>query len=186
MASLAPLREIEYPAVARIVLGFRREDVADPLGGFGFLVPEAERLSILGTTFSSSIFANRAPSGHVTLTSFIGGCRNPELATREPDELFERTLQDLQRVLGVRGKAVYQHHALFPSAIAQYNVGYGRFMELMAETEARCPGLFFAGSYRNGISLGNSIVAGQDAASRVAGHLFPAAASCRETLEDAA
>ena len=167
---LAALGEIAHPTVARIVLGFRREDVADPLDGFGFLVPEVERLSILGTTFSSSIFANRAPAGHVTLTSFVGGCRNPELATREPDELFERTVRDLQRVLGVRGKPVYRHHALFPWAIPQYNVGYGKFMTLMTEAEERHPGLFFAGSYRNGISVGNSIVAGQEAASRLANY----------------
>ncbi|MCX6966678.1 MAG: protoporphyrinogen oxidase [Verrucomicrobia bacterium] len=166
--SLAALGEIEHPSVARIVLGFRREDVADPLDGFGFLVPELERLSILGTTFSSSIFANRAPEGHVTLTSFMGGCRSPELANRAPDELFERAAQDLKAVLGVRGKPTYQHHALFPWAIPQYNVGYGKFMDLMAETETRHPGLFFAGNYRNGISVGNSIVAGQEVASRVA------------------
>ena len=168
--NLAALGEIEHPQVARIVLGFRREDVADPLEGFGFLVPEAERLSILGTTFSSSIFANRAPSGHVTLTSFVGGCRNPELATLDPETLFERTRRDLERVLGVRGRPTYQHHALFPWAIPQYNVGYGKFMDLMTQTEARHPGLFFAGNYRNGISVGNSIVAGQEAASRLASY----------------
>jgi len=167
-ASLATLGEIEHPSVSRIVLGFRREDVADPLNGFGFLVPEIERLSILGTTFSSSIFANRAPAGHVTLTSFIGGCRNPELADREPDELFDRTVRDLQKILGVHGKPTYQHHVLFPAAIPQYNVGYGKFMTFMAETEARHPGLFFAGNYRNGISLGNSMVSGQEVATRVA------------------
>ena len=167
MVSLASLGEIKHPAVARIVLGFRRDDVADPLSGFGFLVPEAERLSILGTTFSSSIFANRAPEGHVTLTSFIGGCRNPELATRTPEELVDRTLQDLRRVLGVRGRPVYQHHVLFSSAIPQYNIGFGKFLTFMADTEAGHPGLFFAGNFRTGISLGNSIVAGQEAAGRV-------------------
>jgi len=168
--SLAALGEIEHPAVARIVLGFRREDVAYPLDGFGFLVPEVERLNILGTTFSSSIFANRAPAGHVTLTSFIGGCRNPELAARDADELFDRTLQDLRRVLGVRGKPVYQHHVLFPAAIPQYNVGYGKFMDFMTEAEEKHPGLFFAGNYRNGISVGNSMVAGQEVAGRIANY----------------
>ena len=169
--NLAALGEIKHPTVARIVLGFRRDDVADPLDGFGFLVPEVERLSILGTTFSSSIFANRAPAGHVTLTSFIGGCRNPELATRDPDELFDLATRDLQRVLGVRGKPTYQHHVLFPWAIPQYNVGYGKFLTLMTEAEASHPGLFFAGNCRNGISLGNSIVSGQEVASRIASHL---------------
>ena len=169
-ASLAVLGEIEHPSVARIVLGFKREDVADPLEGFGFLVPEIEGLSILGTTYSSSIFANRAPVGHVTLTTFVGGCRNPELAGRDADELFDLTVKDLQRVLGVKGKPTYQHHVLFDRAIPQYNVGFGRFSDAMTDLEKRMPGLFFAGTFRDGISLGNAIVAGQEIAGRIAAH----------------
>lgn len=169
--SLATLGEMEHPAVSRIVLGYRREDVRDPLEGFGFLVPEVERLSILGTTFSSSIFAGRAPAGHVTLTSFVGGCRNPELAHCDPERLFELTHRDLERVLGVQGKPTYRHHVLFPWAIPQYNVGYAKFAGFMDRTEAQCPGLLFAGTFRNGISVGNCIVAGDAIAERTADFL---------------
>ena len=166
--SLSIMGDIEHPPVARIVLGFRREDVADPLDGFGFLVPEVEGLSILGTTYSSSIFDQRAPEGHVILTSFVGGARHPELASRDPEFLFDTTVRDLERVLGVRGKPVYRHHVLFPKAIPQYNTGFRRFADFMSDTENRLPGLFFAGNYRDGISLGNSMVAGQDIAERIA------------------
>jgi hypothetical protein len=37
----------------------------------------------------------------------------------------------------------------------------------MADAEARLPGLFFAGSFRDGISAGNCLVAGDDMAGRV-------------------
>jgi oxygen-dependent protoporphyrinogen oxidase len=168
LPSLNLLGEIEHPPVARIVLGFRREDVADPLHGFGFLVPEIEPFNILGTTFSSSIFPGRAPEGHVTLTTFVGGERQPELARREPEALVALVVRDLEKLLGVRGKPVFHHHVLFPHAIPQYNVGYARFQERMDTLEARLSGLFFAGNYRNGVSLGNSIVAGQEIAERIA------------------
>jgi len=161
------LEEMVHPPVARMTMGFRREDVADPLDGFGFLVPKAENLSILGTTFSSSIFANRAPSGHVLLTTFVGGCRQPKLAVQPAENLFELTLRDLRRILGVRGKPTYQHHCLFPRAIPQYNVGHKKFVDFMNATETRLPGLYFAGSYRDGISAGNCIVSGHDVADRI-------------------
>ncbi len=161
------LKEMRHPPVARITMGFRREDVTDPLEGFGFLVPKAENLNILGTTFSSSLFANRAPAGHVLLTTFVGGCRQPELATQSADKLFDLTWHDLQRILGVRGKPTYQHHCLFPQAIPQYNVGYKKFADFMNATEAQLPGFYFAGNYRDGISAGSSIVSGHDAAERV-------------------
>ncbi|SRR5581483_154141 len=165
--SLASLREIEHPPVASVVLGFRQEDVPHPLNGFGFLVPEIERFSILGTTFSSSILPNRAPAGHVTLTSFIGGCRNPELALRDAETLIDLTRADLRRVLGITAKPMFAHHALFSKAIPQYNVGFARFKQLMDDAETKLPGVFFAGTYRDGISLGSAIVSGDNVATRI-------------------
>ena len=163
----SPLSQIHYPPVASVALGFRREDVAHPLDGFGMLIPEKERFSILGTLFSSSLFPNRAPDGHVTLTSFLGGVRQPELALRGPEELVAVTVQDLRALLGVKGRPTFQHVAFFPKAIPQYEVGYGRFEDLMREVEAKAPGFFLAGNYRHGIALGDSIVSGHRVADEV-------------------
>ena len=166
--TLAPLAEIHHPPVAVLALGFRREDVANSLDGFGFLVPEKERRNILGATFSSTLFANRAPAGHVLLTSYIGGCRAPDLAVRETATLVDLTLRDLKAILGVRSQPAFVHRTLVPKAIPQYEVGYGRFKDLMSDIENKMPGVFFAGSYRDGISLANSLVSGHDVAGRIA------------------
>lgn len=161
------LSQIRYPPVASIVLGFRREEVAHPLDGFGMLIPQVEGFKILGTLFSSSLFPNRAPASHVTLTSYVGGTRAPELATDDTDVLVELILKDLRAILGVTGQPTFVHHALFRRAIPQYEVGYGRFKDLMDEIEANAPGFFLAGHYRDGISLGDSIVSGHTAAERI-------------------
>jgi protoporphyrinogen oxidase len=42
----------------------------------------------------------------------------------------------------------------------------------MTEIEALSPGLFFAGHYRDGISLGDSIVSGVNIADRVEQFMF--------------
>jgi oxygen-dependent protoporphyrinogen oxidase len=55
----------------------------------------------------------------------------------------------------------------YPKAIPQYNLGYGRYRELMREIEAEAPGLFLAGHYRDGVSLSDSIVSGCNAAERM-------------------
>jgi oxygen-dependent protoporphyrinogen oxidase len=57
----------------------------------------------------------------------------------------------------------------WPKAIPQYNVGYGHFRARMTAIEQQAPGLRLAGSYRDGISLGDSIVSGANAAERVIG-----------------
>jgi oxygen-dependent protoporphyrinogen oxidase len=165
--SLAPLGEILYAPAASLVLGFRREDVTHPCSGFGVLVPEVERLNILGVIFSSSLFPDRAPAGHVTLTCYVGGLRAPELATRDTKSIVEVALGDLRTLLGVKGRPVFVHHTVYPKAIPQYEVGFGRFRDLMNNLETKAPGLFLAGHYRDGISLSDSIVSGAKAAGRI-------------------
>ena len=152
--------EIRHPPVASVVLGFRREDVAHPCDGFGMLIPRIEGFKILGTIFSSALFPNRAPSGHVLLTTYIGGERQPELASLSADELVKLVCEDLRVLLNVKGAPVFTHRHFWPRAIPQYNVGYGKFKDLMDEIELKAPGLFLAGHYRDGISVGDSIVSG--------------------------
>jgi oxygen-dependent protoporphyrinogen oxidase len=164
---LGAFAEVHYPPVASVVLGFRREDVAHPCQGFGVLIPKIEGFKILGTIFSSALFPNRAPAGHLTLTSYVGGARYPELALLPAEQLIETVLADLRVLLGVRGKPVFSQTAVYPRAIPQYNVGYGKYRQSLTDLEAAAPGLFFAGHYRDGVSLGDSIVSGVNIAARV-------------------
>ena len=165
------LGNIEYPPITSVVLGFRREDVTHPLDGFGVLIPEIEKFNSLGTIFSSSLFPSRAPRGHVTLTSYIGGTRAPDLARLDPDEIIELVMQDLRILVGLNGKPTHSYTCFYPRAIPQYNVGYGAFMERMDDAEKEAPGLFLGGHFRDGISLGDSILAGYNAADRIGKHL---------------
>ena len=172
-ADLSSLSEIHYPPVTSLVLGFRREDVGHPLDGFGVLIPEVEPFAILGALFSSSLFPGRAPEGFVTLTCFLGGTRRPETAVGQTGEIVEIALRDLRKLLDLKGEPVFVHRVYYQRAIPQYNVGYGRYLDAMARAEADLPGLFLAGNYRDGISLGNSIVSGHDVAGRILKYLHP-------------
>jgi len=126
-----------------------------------------EGFNILGAIFSSALFPNRAPAGHLTLTCYVGGERQPQLAVLPPEKLFPLVTGDLRRLLGVRGDPTFAHSVFWPRAIPQYNVGYGRYRTLMSEIEKKAPGLLLAGSYRDGISLSDSIVSGANVAERV-------------------
>jgi oxygen-dependent protoporphyrinogen oxidase len=159
--------EINHPPVSAVALGFRREDVTHPCSGFGMLIPKIAGFKILGTIFSSALFPNRAPAGHVTLTSYVGGARYPELASLPPDQVVDVVLSDLRTLLGVTGRPVFVHTAFWPRAIPQYNVGYGKYRDLLTDLEAQHSNMYFAGHYRDGVSLGDSIVSGVNIAERV-------------------
>jgi protoporphyrinogen/coproporphyrinogen III oxidase len=165
---LKTLTSITHPPVAVLVLGFRREDVAHRLDGFGFLVPDVERRNVLGVIFSSTLFPGRAPAGHVLLTAFVGGIRHPDLANADLSTLTARVLDDLRLLLGVRGEPTFRAFQLWPKAIPQYTLSYGRFKEIMDEAERRNPGLGLTGSYREGVAVGEVIAAADQVAERIA------------------
>jgi len=165
--------EIKYPPVASVVLGFRREDVTHPCLGFGMLIPKIEGFKILGTIFSSALFPNRAPAGCLCLTSYIGGTRYPALASLPADPLIDLTMADLRVLLGIKGNPIFSQVVSYPRAIPQYNVGYGKYRDRLTEIEAQAPGLYFAGQYRDGVSLADSMVSGINIAERLVKKLKP-------------
>ncbi len=163
---LSTLSSIIHPAVAVLALGFAREQVAHPLDGFGVLIPEVERRRVLGVIFSSTVFPERAPAGHVLLTAFAGGTRDPDFVQVDPQTLTARVLDELRTLLGARGEPSFHAVQVWPKAIPQYTMGYGRFKDIAEQTEQANPGLLLAGTYRDGISLGAAMSSGEQAASR--------------------
>lgn len=163
---LAELAEITYPPVASLFLGFRREQVAHPLDGFGVLMPQVEHRQVLGILFSSSLFEGRAPQDHVALTVMMGGVRRSDLGEADEATLLNVARRELKDILGVEGEPVYQRLHRWPRAIPQYNLGYGRYLRTIEECEKNHPGLSIGGHVRDGISLTNCISAGKKLAER--------------------
>lgn len=158
---------IEYPAVTSLSLGFAKTDFNHPLNGFGILIPEVEKRFSLGVLFPSSIFPRRAPDDRVLLTLFIGGARTPERAQMNPDEMLQRVLQDLRDLLGLHAEPHFQHRSVWPQAIPQYVIGYERFLDHMNTIEREYKGIHFAGHYRDGISISNSLLSGLNIARQI-------------------
>jgi oxygen-dependent protoporphyrinogen oxidase len=162
--------EIEYPPVASVSLGFSLNDFTHPLNGFGVLIPAVEKCFSLGALFPSSIFSERAPGGMTLLTVFVGGTRNPERALMDKDEMLANVLADLHNLLGHDGKPDFEHVSIWPKAIPQYTVSYERFLNRMKEIETNYRGIHFAGHYRDGISVSNSILSGINIAEKIKGN----------------
>ena len=168
VGALGPIVHIAHPPVATLALGFRRDQVEHPLDGFGVLMPAVEKRVVLGTLFSSSVFANRAPDGHVLLTCFLGGMRSPADGQAELEQILPRVLSDLGPLLGLRGAPVFTHHQRWQRAIPQYELGHGEAVTAAANIEASLPGLYLTGQWRAGVSLGDCLAQGQQAAARIA------------------
>ena len=171
--ALRSLRRIEHPPVVSVFTGYRRADVRHALDGFGVLVPEVERRDILGSLFSSTLFPQRAPAGHVALTTFVGGTRNPGLTQGDDAEILRLVQAELAALVGVQAAPVFVHVQRWPRAIPQYTLGYQGFRDAIAAVEASAPGIFVGGNSRDGISLANCIESGRRLATAVQGSFQP-------------
>jgi oxygen-dependent protoporphyrinogen oxidase len=164
---LASLDSIVHPPVSSLFLGYRREQVAHPLDGFGGLSPGVERRDVLGILFSSTLFPGRAPEGHVGLTVFVGGMRQPEHARMPTPQLLARLARDLRDLVGVQGEPAFVRHSFWPKAIPQYQLGYERHLEVMARLEQAHPGLYLGGQARDGVSVPDCIKSGSRLARQI-------------------
>lgn len=161
------LSSIHYPPVAEVFLGFRKGDVARTLDGFGFLVPEVERRNILGCIWASTLFPGRAPEGHAALVSFVGGSRQPDLASLPDDELVSTVLADLKPLMGLAADPVYTRIVRWREAIPQYELGYKRKTDAMEMFEKNFRGAFLCGNYRGGIAVGDCVMSARRTADAI-------------------
>ena len=165
------LDEIPYAPVASVVQAYRNAQVKHRLDGFGFLVPRVEKRAILGTLFSTTMFEGRAPQDIVSLTTYIGGRRNPELAANSEEEVSRIAAAETAALLGIEGEPESSVVTQWREAIPQYTLGHAQRIERAARAELALPGLFLCSSYRGGVSVADCIKSAHGVADTVAAHL---------------
>ncbi len=141
--------------------------LARPLHGFGFLVPRSEKLHILGTLFSSSLFPSRAPAGKALLTSFLGGALEPTAIGWSDERVWDIVTSELKSVLGLKGGVEPVHLFRQERAIPQYGIGHRKWLADVKVSLGGLAGLFLTGSYFDGVSLPAAMKHGQGTAEAV-------------------
>ncbi len=149
------LRQIEYAPVAVVGVAYRREQVGHPVDGFGFLVPRKEKLNVLGTVWTSSLFPGRAPEGMISFTSFLGGATNAALMDLSDEQIEECAEREVAQVLHISGAPLTKMLRRWTRALPQYILGHGKIVAALEQELLHFPGLFLAGSYLSGPSVGS-------------------------------
>ncbi|HTU25119.1 MAG TPA: protoporphyrinogen oxidase [Pirellulales bacterium] len=158
---------IPYADAVVVSLGYRREQIAHRLDGFGVVVPACEQRAILAASFSSVKFAGRAPEGHVLLRVFVGGACQPELARLDDERIRRLVLDELAALIGARGEPVVCEIARWPGSMAQYHLGHLERVARIERLLADLPGLALAGNAYRGVGIAQCIHSGTQAAETV-------------------
>jgi len=169
------------PQIADVcaAIPYRRDAIANPLRGSGFVVPRVENTGILAGSWLSSKWPHRAPDDdHVLLRTFLGGARDPRALERSDDEMVALSLAALRPLVGVRGAPLFTRVYRWERGNAQHEVGHLDRVAALDRALARHPGLFVTGSGFRGVGIPDCIADGRktgaQAAAWVAGLRAPA------------
>jgi oxygen-dependent protoporphyrinogen oxidase len=160
------LREIPTAPVAVVHHLFAPADWKAP-DGFGLLCPRKEGISTLGVLYSSNIFPDRAPVGHLLFRSILGGATNPTLCERDPQSIQQEALENLQKILPNCPTPLAQHVQIHPEGIPQYTLGHQARIARLHALLAPFPGLYLAGNFLGGVAVKDCIRVAREVAREI-------------------
>jgi oxygen-dependent protoporphyrinogen oxidase len=165
LAGLAPdvsraLAAIPFASSATVLLGYRAEDVAHPLRGYGMVVPSTEGLRTTALSFASTKFPNRAPEGCVLLRGFLGGVRDPDVMELTDEEMAATVAREMSVILGLRGRPLVSRVFRWPGGTPQLEVGHLERMAAVAREVASVPGLHLTGAGIRSTGIPDSVADG--------------------------
>ncbi len=150
-----PPPKLPEAAIANIAITFP-EEVNIPQG-FGFLVPEQENKFILGTLFSSNMFAGRAPQNTHLLEVMVGGRRHPERLNQSENNIITAAVADIQQILQIKKQPLSAVRLPSVGSFPQAEQGYSALLNWKETLEAETKGLYLCGFGWGGIGINDMI-----------------------------
>lgn len=140
------LETIPFVSSATVLIGYRREQVAHPLDGYGLVTVAGQRISTMALSFLSTKRPGSAPEGHVLLRGFLGGARDPDVLRMADHSLVAAVIGDMKPHLGLSGQPLFSRVYRWPQTTPQMTVGHFCRMEQIDRLTAALPGLFLTGA----------------------------------------
>lgn len=165
------LKKIQYASTAVLNLIYHRDDIPNPLDGFGFVVPAVERRSIVACSFASIKYPGRCPPGRTVLRVFVGGAMQQDLFELSDEHLQCLIWEDLHTYLGIEEIPIVSLITRYARAMPQYHIGHLDLVSSIKERAAAIPGLALSGNAYDGVGIPDCIRSGTKAAQQVVEYL---------------
>lgn len=164
--------EIPYSSSVVVTLGYATKDVANPLDGYGYVVPRVEGSAVLACTWTSSKWDGRAPEGFVLIRVYVGRFGGRDV-TADPDADLVAVARGEVRLLGITAEPALTRIHRWPQGMPQYVLGHPERLERIDNALERHPGLAVAGAAYRGVGIPDCIHSGEQGAEAVTRALAP-------------
>lgn len=162
------LAKMDYISVANVILGFRSQDIENPLDGSGFVVPRSEGRTITACTWTSAKWLHTAPDGSVVLRFYVGRSGEQDWVRLGDEELVERVRADVRDILGITPVPEFYEVTRLEKSMPQYAVGHlDSIAELERQLDVYLPGVYATGAAFRGVGLPDCIGQAKETSERL-------------------
>jgi oxygen-dependent protoporphyrinogen oxidase len=139
----AELTAISHVSTAAVYFALEEAKLSRPLDASGYMVPRAEGRAF-ASTWTSTKWQGRAPTGGALVRVSLGGARDPALVVNSTEaDLGELARQELERMIGPVGTPLFVR--AFKHVRPQPLVGHVARLARIESRLADLPGLLVAG-----------------------------------------
>lgn len=156
--------QIPYTSAAIITLAFAASDLAHPLDGYGYVIPQVEDTDVLACTWTSSKWDGRAPAGSALIRVYAGRYGRRDVTRLDDAELLALARAEVESTLGSAAPPIRTWIHRWPNAMPQYLLGHTERLVQIEERLAQNPGLLLAGAAYRGVGIPDCIESGERAA----------------------
>jgi protoporphyrinogen/coproporphyrinogen III oxidase len=136
--------------------------------GFGWLVPAAERRSVLACTYVNQKFPHRAPENRLLVRVFMGGKEAEEWMERADTEIREEVLSELKRIAGIEAVPLFTRVFRWPKSMPEYSLGHETRIATLNKLAKLEGNLFLTGNLFAGVGIPDCIQHAEITASEIA------------------
>lgn len=150
-----PVASIPVAKIVNVVMGFT--DSAKVPYGFGYLAPECENRFTMGAMFTSHMFPDRAPIGHVLIEALVGGRRHPERLDFSDEEIIAKVYADVKQLIEMPEPPVFTKVLRPKHGIPQLEMEHHKVQEWRCELEQEQQCLYICGFGWDGIGMNDMV-----------------------------
>jgi oxygen-dependent protoporphyrinogen oxidase len=121
------------------------------------LIPRNQGLRCLGSIWTSSIFADRAPEGHIQFRSMLGGAGDPSITELSDDQLLATIRKELGPLVGIKADPVFVRIYRWERGIPQFVLGHIERRARLETMAAKYSGLHMVGNSYYGVGLNDCV-----------------------------
>lgn len=170
---LQGLKEIHTTSVATVALAFPKDAIVQEKEGTGFLVSRSCDYSITACTWVHRKWPTTTPDGKILLRAFVGRIGDEAIVDLPDDEIERIVLEDLGKIITIKGKPDFTIVTRYKEDRPQYRVGHReRVAVAKAELKQEFPMVKLAGASYEGVGLPDCIDQGKAAVEEVLVELF--------------